>query len=84
MINTIYVAYDRLECNTIAAAESMDEAIAHVMRYMMVQEYECKEFSYDESFTIIEFQHDYRIGPGMHHVEGTISIMQTNFFKADE
>lgn len=82
--STIYVAYDKLACDTICAAPTMDEAIANTLRYMTVHEYICKEFCYDESFTIIEFEQDYRIGPSMNHVEDTISIMETGFIQPDE
>lgn len=82
--STIYVAYDKLACDTICAAPTMDEAITHTLRYMAVHEYICKEFCYDELFTIIEFEQDYRIGPNMKHIEDTITIMETGFIQSDE
>jgi hypothetical protein len=82
--STIFVAYDKLACDTICAAPTMDEAIAHTMRYMHVHDYNCKEFCYDELFTIINFEQDYRIGPRMEHVEDIITIMETGFIQSDE
>ena len=79
----IYVAYDKLECNTICAAPSMNEAITHVLRYMAIQEYICKEFCYDEWYTIITFEHDYRIGAELKHVEDIITIMETDLMTPD-
>ena len=82
--STIYVAYDKMECNTICAAPTMNEAITQTLRYMAIQDYICKEFCYDESFTIIGFEHDYRVGPHMEHVEDLITIMETGFIQSDE
>ena len=81
---TIFVAYDKLACDTVCAAPTMDEAITQTLRYMAVQEYICKEFCYDESFTIINFEQDYRIGPRMEHVEDLITIMETDLVQPDE
>lgn len=80
----IFVAYDAPECETIGAAETMDEAIMLVIRYMYSHDYVCKYFSHDEEYTVISYEHDYRIGPEMNTINGTISIMATALFKSDE
>ena len=64
--------------------DKMDEAIAHTMRYMHIHDYNCKEFCYDELFTIINFEQDYRIGSRMEHVEDIITIMETGFIQSEE
>ncbi len=81
--SSIFVAYDKFACDTICAAPTMDEAIAYAIRYMHIHDYNCKEFCYDELFTIINFEHDYRIGPQVEHVKNIITIMETSFIKSD-
>lgn len=80
----IFVAYDRNIADTICAAPTMDKAIQLTMRYMSAHDYQCTGFSYDESYTIIECEWIYRIGPDIKREEITITIMETNFYKEDE
>lgn len=81
---TIYVAYDRDIVDTICAASTMDRAIQLTMRYMFAHDYQCTDFSYDDSYTIIECERIYRIGPDIKRDEITITIMETNFYEEDE
>lgn len=80
----IFVIYDANECETIGAAETMDEAITLAIRYMNVKDYLCKLFTYDEEYTAIDYENTYRVGPDIHTVKSTITIMETTFFKSDE
>lgn len=80
----IFVIYDAGECDTVGAAETMNEAITLAIRYMNIQDYLCKLFSYDESYTVIDYENTYRVGPDIHTVKNVITIMETTLFKSDE
>ena len=80
----IFVIYDVGECETVGAAESMNEAITLAIRYMNVQDYLCKLFLYDESYTTIDYENTYRVGPDIHTTKSVITIMETTLFKSDE
>ena len=80
----IFVVYDAGECETIGAVKSMNEAITLAINYMNVQDYLCKLFVYDESYTTIDYENMYRVGPDIHTVKSVITIMETTFFQSDE
>jgi len=79
----IFVVYDSGEATTVCAATTMDEAIKLTIRYMFMQDYTVDEFSYGESHTDINYAKIYRIGPEIHEDEGTISVMETRFYKSE-
>lgn len=84
MNKKIFVIYDVNECTAIGAAETMDKAITMAIRYMDIQDYMCKLFTYDESYTTIDYEHMYRVGPEMHTTQSVITIMEAPLFKSDD
>ena len=79
----IFVVYDAGEVFMVCAATTMDEAIKLAIRYMYAQDYTIDEFSYGESYTLINYVKIYRIGPTIKEDEGSISIMETKFYKSE-
>lgn len=79
----IFVVYDSGEATTVCSASTMDEAIKLTIRYMYMQDYTVDQFTYDETFTLIDYVKIYRIGPDIKEDEGRISIIETKFYKSE-
>lgn len=80
----IFVVYDSVNCDTVAAANSMDLAVRLAIRFMFAHDYHCENFSYDEDMTVIEYANIYRIGGELRREEGVLSITCTTLYEADE
>lgn len=79
----IFVVYDSGEATTVCSTSTMDEAIKLTIRYMYMQDYTVDQFTYDETFTLIDYVKIYRIGPDIKEDEGRISIIETKFYKSE-
>lgn len=79
----IFVVYDNREVNTVCATTTMNDAITKTIRYMYGVDYIVKEFTYDEAYTVIDYVNVIRIGPEIHEEEGTITIMETRFYRPE-
>ncbi len=79
----IFVVYDNREANTVCATTTMNDAIVKAIRYMYSVDYIVNEFSYDKDFTVIDYASIIRIGAEIHEEKGTITIMETRFYKPE-
>ena len=80
----IFTAYDTKECDMVCAAGSMDDTVRRVINYLYARDCVCSGFSYDESYTVIDYVEMVRIGPQVSEHHGSIVISETKFFKSDE